>query len=111
MTGEFYDGRETPPWDDYLDECYEPKETDYECLKRIFTKAKLITSFDEYNGMFDNEIIVFLDDNELHLNFDKNTQEILPNNDANCNICKYPNECENCARAIENWPHPEKSKV
>ena len=78
MSEEFYDGRETPPWDDYLNECYEPKETDYQCLKRIITKAGLTTAFDEYDGFFDNKIIVFLDDNELHLNFDKNTEEIIP---------------------------------
>lgn len=55
---------------------YEFPETDFECLKRIFTKAKLITAFDEYEGMFDNKIIVFLNGNELHLYFDKNTEEI-----------------------------------
>ena len=55
---------------------YEFPETDFECLKRIFTKAKLVTAFDEYEGMFDNKIIVFLNGNELHLYFDKNTEEI-----------------------------------
>ena len=62
---------------------YEFTETDFECLKRIFTKAKLVTAFDEYEGMFDNKIIVFLNGNELHLWFDKNTGEVQEvNNDA-----------------------------
>lgn len=48
MTGEFYDGRETPPWDDYLNECYEPKETYYERgQKDLAEEIYNIIMFDE----------------------------------------------------------------